>query len=65
MMPEKSEAQKRAQKSYMEKFARVELRLDPDQRDQVKACAAAAGLSVNAWISQAIEEKLQKDSAEG
>ena len=62
-MPEKSEAQKRAQKSYMEKFARVELRLDPDQRDQVKASAAAAGLSVNAWISQAIEEKLQGERA--
>ena len=64
-MPEKSEAQKRAQKAYMEKFARVELRLSVEQRDQIKSHAAADGLSVNAWIGQAIEEKLQKESAEG
>ena len=58
-MPEKTEAQKRAQKTYMEKFARIELRLTVEQRDQIKARAAAGGLSVNAWIGQAIEEKLQ------
>ena len=58
-MPEKSEAQKRAQKTYMEKFARVELRLSIEQRDEIKERAAAEGLSVNAWIGQAIEEKLQ------
>lgn len=58
-MPEKTEAQKRAQKTYMEKFARIELRLTVEQRDQIKARAAADGLSVNAWIGQAIEEKLQ------
>ena len=59
-MPEKTEAQKRAQKTYMEKFARIELRLTVEQRDQIKARAAADGLSVNAWIGQVIEEKLNK-----
>lgn len=58
-MPEKTEAQKRAQKTYMEKFARIELRLTVEQRDQIKARAAADGLSVNAWIGQTIEERLQ------
>lgn len=59
-MTEKTEAQKRAQKNYMEKFARVELRLSVEQRDDIRARAAAEGLSVNAWIGEAIEEKLSK-----
>ena len=59
-MTEKTEAQKRAQKTYMEKFARVELRLSVEQRDDIRARAAADGLSVNAWIGEAIEEKLSK-----
>lgn len=59
-MTEKTEAQKRAQKTYMEKFARVELRLSVEQRDDIRARAAAEGLSVNAWIGEAIEEKLSK-----
>ena len=64
-MPEKTEAQKRAQKTYMDKFARIELRLTMDQRDQIKEHAAADGISVNAWIGQAIEEKMQKEDSEG
>ncbi len=62
-MPEKSEAQKRAQKAYMEKFSRIELRISPEAKEAVKAAAAASGLSVNEWISQAITEKLEKKSA--
>ena len=57
-MPEKSEAQKRAQKTYMEKFSRIELRISPEVKETVKAAATGAGLSVNEWISQAIADKL-------
>ena len=59
-MPEKSEAQKRAQKSYMEKFSRIELRVSPETKEKVKSAASAAGQSVNEWLWQAIDEKLQR-----
>lgn len=64
-MPAKTEAQKRAQKKYMENVATIQIRTTPDQRDQIRIRAAADGQSVNAWIIQAIEEKLQKEAAEG
>ncbi len=62
-MPTKTEAQKRAQKKYMENVATIQIRTTPEQRNQIKERAAAAGLSVNAWISQAITEKIEKESA--
>ena len=38
-MPEKTEAQKRAQKNYMDKFVRVEIRMTAEQREEVQAHA--------------------------
>ena len=35
-MAEKTEAQKRAQKAYMEKFVRIEVRMTPEQRSIVQ-----------------------------
>lgn len=60
-MPEKTEAQKRAQKSYMEKFARVELRMEPDRRDAIKAAADAAGESVNGYINKAVDQRMERE----
>lgn len=62
-MPEKTEAQKRAQKAYMGKFARVELRMTQEKRDAVQAHAEARGESVNAFVGRAIEETMQRDNA--
>ena len=63
-MPEKTEAQKRAQKAYMEKFVRVELRMEPQRRDAVKAFADAQGKSVNSFINEAIDEKMDRDRSD-
>ena len=63
-MPEKTEAQKRAQKAYMEKFVRVELRMDPQRRDAVKSFADAQGKSVNSFINEAIDEKMERDRSD-
>lgn len=60
-MPEKTEAQKRAQKAYMGKFARVELRMTQEKRDAIQAHAEARGESVNAFVGRAIEETMQRD----
>ena len=62
-MPEKTEAQKRAQKAYMGKFARVELSMTQEKRDAIQAHAEARGESVNAFVGRAIEETMQRDNA--
>ena len=53
-MPEKTEAQKRAQKNYMDKFVRVEIRMTAEQREEVQAHAEAQGESTNGFINRAI-----------
>ncbi len=60
-MPEKTAAQKKAQKAYMQKFARVELRMTLQNRESVQAHAAARGESVNAFINRAIQNQMQRD----
>lgn len=60
-MAEKTEAQKRAQKTYMEKFVRVEFRTTPDTRGIIQAHAAARGESVNGFINRAISETMERD----
>lgn len=62
-MAEKTEAQKRAQKAYMNKFVRVEIRLTADKRDAIKAHAESRGESVNGFIKRAIDEAMERDNA--
>ena len=62
-MPEKTEAQKRAQKAYMEKFVRVEIRMNAERRGTIQAHAAARGESVNGFINRAISETMERDAA--
>lgn len=61
-MPEKTAAQKKAQKAYMQKFARVELRMTLQNRESVQAHAAARGESVNAFINRAIRNQMERDN---
>ena len=61
-MAEKTEAQKRAQKAYMEKFVRIEVRMTPEQRSIVQAHAEARGESVNGFIGRAISETMERDN---
>ena len=60
-MAEKTEAQKRAQKAYMEKFVRVEIRVTADKRDAIQAHAEARRESVNGFINRAISETIERD----
>ena len=61
-MAGKTDAQKRAQKAYMEGFARVEIRMTTQQRAAVQAYAEAHGESVNGFINRAIAEAMERDS---
>ncbi|NCE63753.1 DUF1778 domain-containing protein [Pseudoflavonifractor sp. 524-17] len=60
-MPGKTPAQKRAQKNYIEKFARLEIRITKEERDGVQTHAAAQGESVNNFIKRAIRETMERD----
>lgn len=61
-----SEARKKANRKWDEEnLSRLSISMRKTKKEEVAQAAAAAGLSVNAWIGQAIEEKLQKESAEG
>lgn len=64
-MAEKTEAQKRAQKAYMEKFAVARVRMPRDKYEAVQAHAEAQGESVNGFINRAIEETMERDSHKG
>lgn len=63
-MAEKTEAQKKAQQKYMEKFAVARVRMDRTKYDAVQAHAEAQGESVNGFINRAIEETMERDNRE-
>lgn len=64
-MPEKTEAQKRAQKNYMDKFVRVEIRMKQEKRDLIQNHADTHGESVNGFINRAINETMARDRGLG
>jgi len=64
-MAEKTAAQKRAQKAYMEKFAVARVRMEHGQYERVQAHAEAHSESVNGFINRAISEAMERDNAEG
>ena len=61
-MGEKTEAQKKAQQKYMEKFVRVEIRMDSDKRLAMQAYAEARSESENGFINRAITETMERDN---
>lgn len=62
-MAEKTAAQKRAQKAYMEKFSVARVRMDREQYERVQAHAEAQGESINGFINRAISEAMERDTA--
>ena len=61
-MPEKTEAQKKAQKKYMEKFMVAQVRMERDKYGRIQSHAEAQGQSVNAYINAAIDEKMAQEA---
>lgn len=60
-IPEKTEAQKRAQKKYIEKVARVEIIMEPEKKKRLQEHAEDQGESVNAFVNRAIDETMERD----
>ena len=56
-----TEAQKRATMKYREKnYARINLDLKREKKEQYRAQAAKRGLSLNAYIVQLIEKDMEE-----
>lgn len=64
-MPGRTEALKRAQKKYIDKFTRVEIRMTPGARYRMKEHAKKKGESVSAFVNRAILETMERDKAAG
>ena len=62
-MAEKTEAQKKAQQKYMEKFSIARVRMERTKYNAVQAHAEAHGESVNGFINRAIDETMDRDKA--
>lgn len=63
-MAPRSDALKKAQKAYIEKFSRIEIRVTPEERDVIQKHAAARGESVNEFIKIAISNLMQEEEHE-
>lgn len=61
-MAERTEAQKRAQKKYMEKFVEVKVRMTPEKRSKVQEHAKKLGKSTTDFINCAIDEIMERDN---
>ena len=61
-MGEKTEAQKKEQQKYMDRFAVARVRMDRERYDAVQAHAEARSESVNGFINRAITETMERDN---
>ena len=61
-MGEKTEAQKRAHRKYMEKFVEVKVRMTPERRSAVQAHAETQGESTTGFINRAIVNQIAADN---
>lgn len=62
-MPEKTEAQKKAQRKYMESKAPIQLVVKPEERERIKAHAESRGENMSKFILRAVEEQIKRDNA--
>ena len=59
-----SKAQQKAVQKYVKNnYDRVVVTFPKGRRDDVKECASRAGVSMNAYIVQAVAEKMEREAA--
>lgn len=59
-----TEARARANKKYISQFAEIKIRMSPARRDEVRDHASRMGESMNAFLSRAISETMERDKLE-
>ena len=65
MGKEYTEAQARATKKYLSNIGEYKLRVSKEDKERYMKVAEAAGMSLNSYIVQAIEEKMERDGKQG
>lgn len=60
-----TEAQKKASYKYMQKQAQINYRISPEDKERYEQAAQAAGMSLRAFILEAIEEKIFNETLKG
>ena len=61
-----SEARKRANEKYNAKaYEQIQVRVKIGKKSEIKACADLLGQSVNEFINEAIDEKMDKANGGG
>lgn len=63
-MAEVSEAQKRAQRKYMEKYVEVKVRMTPERRSMIQEYAKAQGESTTEFINRCIDEMMHRGNVQ-
>lgn len=61
MGKEYTEAQARATKKYLSNIGEYKLRVSKEDKERYMVVAKEAGMSLNTYIIQAIEEKISRD----
>lgn len=59
-----SEARRRANKKYNDRFVEIKVRVTPEKRSIIKEHAEAMGESATAFINRAIDEAMKRDLSE-
>ena len=62
MGKEYTEAQARATKKYLSNIGEYKLRVSKEDKERYMSVAKSAGMSLNAYIIQAIEEKIHRNN---
>ena len=56
-----TEARRRANKKYNDRFVEIKVRVTPEKRSVIKDHAESMGESATAFINQAIDEAIERD----
>ena len=59
-----SEAQKKASIKYLEKLDEIRIRMPKGEKNNLKEAASAAGESMNQYIINAVDQRMERDKRE-
>lgn len=60
-----SEAQKKASIKYLEKLDEIRIRMPKGEKKNIKEAASAAGESMNQYIINAVDQRMERDKEGG
>ena len=55
-----NDAQKKATEKYLKSLKRLDIRIKPEDHERYSSAAEAAGMSLRAFVLEAVEEKVAK-----